>query len=227
MFTQSGLVEIDGSATSFIFTLQEFAAELVNLVDAMARICAAERARGPCCLQPWYKRWPAHLLARVPWRHSLHKPRRTTTASASTSGYGTLPTANVDNRKSQRSLSEYFYSALPSSRTRIAAHFPKVRPHAPNTMSTPPTAALSFYGRAKQFLWRLGGRVRESDIKYAVKAGMATAMLAAPAFFEVTRPTFMEYRGEWALISFFVVLSPTIGAVRLLILLQMKMQLLM
>lgn len=30
---------------------------------------------------------------------------------------------------------------------------------------------------------------------------MATAILAAPAFFETTRPIFVEYRGEWALIS--------------------------
>ena len=38
-------------------------------------------------------------------------------------------------------------------------------------------------------------------MKFAVKAGMATAMLAAPAFFDATRPVFVEYRGEWALIS--------------------------
>jgi hypothetical protein len=43
--------------------------------------------------------------------------------------------------------------------------------------------------------------LQDHDIKYAVKTGMATAILAAPAFFEATRPTFMEYRGEWALIS--------------------------
>lgn len=30
---------------------------------------------------------------------------------------------------------------------------------------------------------------------------MALAILAAPAFFESTRPVFTEYRGEWALIS--------------------------
>ena len=47
--------------------------------------------------------------------------------------------------------------------------------------------------------------MRDHDIKYAVKTGAAIAILAAPAFFEVTRPTFMEYRGEWALISVGVV----------------------
>jgi hypothetical protein len=43
--------------------------------------------------------------------------------------------------------------------------------------------------------------MQDHDIKYAIKTGVATAMLAAPAFIESTRPTFMEYRGEWALIS--------------------------
>ena len=47
----------------------------------------------------------------------------------------------------------------------------------------------------------MGARLRQQDMKYAFKAGMATAMLAAPAFFESTRPVFVEYRGEWALIS--------------------------
>jgi hypothetical protein len=50
-------------------------------------------------------------------------------------------------------------------------------------------------------LWAFGARMQDHDVKYAVKTGAATAILAAPAFFEATRPTFMEYRGEWALIS--------------------------
>ena len=56
-------------------------------------------------------------------------------------------------------------------------------------------------GRIEQSLWALGARLRANDTKYAVKVGMATAILAAPAFFEATRPVFVEYRGEWALIS--------------------------
>lgn len=58
--------------------------------------------------------------------------------------------------------------------------------------------------------------MKEPDIKYAVKVGMATAVLAAPAFINTTRPIFTEYRGEWALISFFVVMSPTIGGTNFL-----------
>jgi hypothetical protein len=36
-------------------------------------------------------------------------------------------------------------------------------------------------------------------------------MLAAPAYTEVGRPLFLEYRGEWALIAFFATMSPTLG----------------
>ena len=55
--------------------------------------------------------------------------------------------------------------------------------------------------RVGQSIWAVGARLKENDTKYAFKTGMATAMLAAPAFFETTRPIFTEYRGEWALIS--------------------------
>ncbi|KAJ3996784.1 Fusaric acid resistance protein-like-domain-containing protein [Lentinula boryana] len=94
--------------------------------------------------------------------------------------------------------------------------FPKVTPHAPDTIQTPARKNLTFIGRVKQGLWSLSKRLKERDTKFAVKAGMATAILAAPAFFDSTRPLFVRYYGDWALISFFVVMSPTIGATNFL-----------
>ena len=82
-----------------------------------------------------------------------------------------------------------------------AIAFPKITPHAPNTKQTPSRRDLSYMDRVGQSIWTFASRLRENDMKYAIKAGMALAMLAAPAFFEVTRPIFVEYRGEWALIS--------------------------
>ena len=79
--------------------------------------------------------------------------------------------------------------------------FPKVRPHAPNTVHTPHRSNLPFVGRVKHRLWAFGERIQERDIKYAFKAGMGMAILVVPAFFDTTRDVFMEYRGEWALIS--------------------------
>jgi hypothetical protein len=89
----------------------------------------------------------------------------------------------------------------------LSSSFPKIRPHAPNTIQTPSWADLSYVGRFKQTLWAIGAKLKERNFKYAVKAGMATGILAAPAFFDATRPIFTEYRGEWALISVSDILS--------------------
>ena len=65
----------------------------------------------------------------------------------------------------------------------------------------------------KRIICEIGIRLTERDAKYAIKAGMATAILSAPAFFDATRPTFVQYYGDWALISvrdvYFFLLSLT------------------
>ena len=38
-------------------------------------------------------------------------------------------------------------------------------------------------------------------MQFKATFSLLAAILAAPAFFEATRPMFVEYRGEWALIS--------------------------
>ena len=81
------------------------------------------------------------------------------------------------------------------------AKFPKVQPHAPNTVQTPSRSELSFLGKIKQSIWSLRAVFKQRNVKYAIKAGMATALLAAPGFIDAIRPIFVEYRGEWALIS--------------------------
>ncbi|KAI0338288.1 hypothetical protein BDW22DRAFT_1363174 [Trametopsis cervina] len=176
----------------FFFTVQEFAKELVSLVDAMRRICNIQQANA--------RSWRRFFT--VPWRFLRTKVLRSG-RSAGTRGH--------DKSGLRRRFSTFFSS--PSNR---APTFPKIKPHAPNTMQTPAREELSFSQRVGQTVWSIGARLRENDSKFAIKAGMATAMLAAPAFFDATRPVFTEYRGEWALISFFVVISPTIGATNFL-----------
>ncbi|KIJ60068.1 hypothetical protein HYDPIDRAFT_99557 [Hydnomerulius pinastri MD-312] len=149
----------------FIFTLQEFAGELMSLTDAMRRIYAVELTRFSS--QNWLRRYVLNATYFGAHRH----PK---------------------------------------------VSFPKVQPHAPNTIQTPDRSNLTFIGRVKRSVWDLGDQLRGRNIKYAFKVGMSTAMLAAPAFFDETRPIFTEYRGEWALVSFFAVMSPTIGATNFL-----------
>ncbi|EMD33734.1 hypothetical protein CERSUDRAFT_87077 [Gelatoporia subvermispora B] len=174
----------------FIFTLQELAKELISLADAMGRICSIERAQAA---RGW---WGKRLWASLKSGNGLfHRKLRRTSREKRRGG-------GMRRR----------FSVLFVPEPHRVASFPKIKPHAPNTIQTPARANLSLMGRVKQSLWALGSRLKEPDLKYAIKTGMATAMLAAPAFFDSTRPVFVEYRGEWALISFFVVMSPTIGA---------------
>ncbi|KAH9857292.1 hypothetical protein C2E23DRAFT_807373 [Lenzites betulinus] len=172
----------------YIFTLQEFSREIISLVDAMGRVCNIERA---------------NAARRGLWGHFKNL--------LSWGSRGNTPLGRA-RRGTQRSMRKRLSAFFVPEQPHRAVSFPKVTPHAPNTIQTPAREKLTFIGRLKQSLWALGARLKQQDMKYAFKAGMATAMLAAPAFFERTRPVFVEYRGEWALISFFVVISPTIGA---------------
>ncbi|KAL5523436.1 hypothetical protein ACEPAG_7609 [Sanghuangporus baumii] len=178
----------------FIFTLQEFAKELTALTETMCRVYAIEHAVNE-------RRWRKFIRF---FSFSGCKER--------TMG---LPTS-ASMKQSRPTLSKRFSTfVLPNARQRHPI-FPKVRPHAPNTLLTPGREQLSFVQRVGQSIWRLNETLKQNTVKYAFKAGMATALLASPAFFDRTRPIFTDYRGEWALISFFVVISPTIGATNFL-----------
>ncbi|KAF7357929.1 ArAE-2 domain-containing protein [Mycena venus] len=183
----------------FIFTMQEFAGELVSLVDAMSRIYSLEHARTNRA------RWWSRIFRC--W--SRREKSRSGTSTPRTSR---RPTKEDVPAGLRRRFSQYI---IPAHR-RTHPSFPKVRPHAPNTIQTPAWDRLTWIGRIKQSLWTIGKRLTENDTKYAVKAGMATALLAAPAFFDATRPIFVDLWGDWALISFFIVISPTIGATNFL-----------
>ncbi|KAF7375656.1 ArAE-2 domain-containing protein [Mycena sanguinolenta] len=180
----------------FIFTLEEFSTELVSLVDAMGRIYGLEQARANRA------RWWMRLFR---WSYKKSK-----------SGTITPRSQRPKRPGLQRRLSKIM---VPVHR-RTHPSFPKVRPHAPNTIQTPAWNRLTWLGKSKQRLWKIGRRLTENDMKYAFKAGMATALLAAPAFFDTTRPIFLNLSGHWALISCLVVISPTIGATNYLSLLR-------
>ncbi|KAJ8078011.1 hypothetical protein PM082_000213 [Marasmius tenuissimus] len=179
----------------FIFTLQEFSRELTSLVDAMERIYTIEQQR--LTWSRWWARMCTVSMNCVKGISRLWRKEDATARKRSKSRVGL-----------RKRLSQYIISA---EKRAGRPWFPKVRPHAPNTGQTPSRKEMSFTGRMKQRLWSFGNRLTERDAKYAIKTGMATAILAAPAFFDSTRPIFVRYYGDWALISYFVVMSPTIG----------------
>ncbi|CAE6366554.1 unnamed protein product [Rhizoctonia solani] len=188
----------------FIFTLKEFARDLMSLTDVMSAIYITERAiasersswgwmRKPslCC-------FPGKRL-RSAWKLGGQSESRPQAKPGKPPGI-------------RRQIS----SRLLQNAQNRDPLFPKVKPHAPNTALRLARTQLTTWGRVKQSIWALGQFFRQPEIKYSIKSGMAVAILAAPAFIESTRETFIEYRGEWALISCFVVLSPTVGGTNFL-----------
>ena len=196
---------------SFIFTLQEFAQELVSLVDAMSRIYNIEReqaARGN-----WVRRVivdsynSVQIVARRRWRVNTRpgkqRPNLQKRLCLSTPSSGAPKTLNI--------FVFHLAIIMRFQGKHKKPSFPKVQPHAPNTMHTPPRSNLPFLGRLKQRLWAFGERIQEREMKHAFKAGMGMAILAAPAFFGTTRDVFMEYKGEWALISVRYCIAPFVS----------------
>ena len=195
--------------------MQEFARELISLTVAMSKIYAAER---PDLSRRWLPRISAALASVFCCLRSRIKPptsesqsRRSDTSVTSKPArrglHRRICTVLIDFSRVMWPVGAGLIDSgitagiLTKEKPRIAHSFPKVRPHAPDTVQTPSHAGLSAWRRFQLSLWAFGARLQDHDVKYAVKTGLATAMLAAPAFIEATRPTFMEYRGEWALIS--------------------------
>ncbi|KAH9023559.1 hypothetical protein EDB83DRAFT_2429280 [Lactarius deliciosus] len=167
----------------FIFTLQEFSRELISLTVAMSRIYAAEHpSTSSKCVFFCFRA-----------REKRSEPR-------------TGPSDRPMPRP--KGLHRRISGMLTKGRSRIAYSFPKVRPHAPDTVQTPSRVGLSAWRRFQLSLWTFGGRLQDHDVKYAIKTGMATAILAAPAFIDATRPTFMEYRGRRASSARYIVSRP-------------------
>ncbi|KAG9113176.1 hypothetical protein FRC07_007817 [Ceratobasidium sp. 392] len=166
----------------FIFTLKEFARDLMAFVEVMGVIYSTER--------------------KVALEGGIQ---------------GIFSGSRIQSKGSQRpGLRRRLSARIPAEPKDRVRLFPKVTPHAPNTALRLPKEQLSRWDRIKQSFWALGQALRTPESKYSIKTGLAVALLAAPAFIESTRDTFVEYRGEWALISCFVVLSPTIGATNFL-----------
>ncbi|KAK3848266.1 MAG: Fusaric acid resistance protein-like-domain-containing protein, partial [Linnemannia gamsii] len=88
--------------------------------------------------------------------------------------------------------------------------FPKPNLHnKTDTLHTPRPS--TFLQKWSTRLWRFLHVFRSFQVKYAAKAAISTMVLLIPAFVDWTRPYFVQYRGEWALISMLIVMVPTVG----------------
>ncbi|KAK3839323.1 MAG: Fusaric acid resistance protein-like-domain-containing protein, partial [Linnemannia elongata] len=88
--------------------------------------------------------------------------------------------------------------------------FPKPNLHnKTDTLHTPRPS--TFLQKWSTRLWKFLHVFRSFQVKYAAKTAFSTMVLLIPAFVDWTRPYFVQYRGEWALISMLIVMVPTVG----------------
>ncbi|RKP05200.1 Fusaric acid resistance protein-like-domain-containing protein [Thamnocephalis sphaerospora] len=67
------------------------------------------------------------------------------------------------------------------------------------------------FRRFTHVLVRIGTVVRKFQMRYAIKSAIFAMILIAPAFMSNWRDEYQNYRGEWAVISMAVVMTPTVG----------------
>ena len=66
--------------------------------------------------------------------------------------------------------------------------------------------------KLKYRIWKSLEKLRKPEIKFAVKVGLGAVLLALPAFTPRWRDVYTHWRGEWALLSYFVVIASSVGA---------------
>ncbi|TIB78009.1 hypothetical protein E3Q23_00950 [Wallemia mellicola] len=70
---------------------------------------------------------------------------------------------------------------------------------------------FTVYERFSQILWEVLTFFERKDVKFAIRTGGALAILSMPSYISYLRPLALNLKLEWALISCFASLSPTVG----------------
>lgn len=181
----------------FVFNLEEFAKELEVLVEALEEIRQAEER---IALARQTSTW---------MRVRLFGGTLGTMVSEYASMLGWRWGTGSRSAKRDRGYSKASKASRAAKRMTTPLDFPSNRRHAVDTHQTP--KAMTWKDKLQRLVWQVGEFFRQPDTKFAIKAGLGSALLASPAFFPSTRPMFTKFQGQWALVSFMVVLSPTVG----------------
>jgi hypothetical protein len=93
-------------------------------------------------------------------------------------------------------------------RSRRPSTFPTPMPKYKETVPEP----TGKRGALGYRIWKSFERLRKPEIKFAVKVGVGAVLLVLPAFTERWRDLYTHWRGEWALLTYFVVIAMNVGA---------------
>jgi len=154
--------QVAASMTYFSFSLEEFARDILSLVDVLNEL--KQYQSSPHSREWW---WLA-IWSRKGFRHNDY-----------------LLTTEQSRR--------------PSTYTIPVEH--KETPPKPTTRR----------GALNHRIWKALEKLRTTEIKFAVKVGVGAILLAAPAFIQPYRAIYTRWRGEWALLSYFVIIANSVG----------------
>ncbi|GAA5989156.1 hypothetical protein JCM5350_005105 [Sporobolomyces pararoseus] len=178
----------------FCFNFEEWAAELLELVDIFVQLRSTEEevAKVQIALE---KKWGIFSpIARLIWLR------------------GWLPSGS-----NNASVRHQFARALrPAHEKRRNFVFPEIVDGALTSHQLSDLENESFAAKVKFAFWKIGWYLRQPNILFAIKTGGGAALLAAPAFVPSLRPFWLTWRGEWSLISYIVIMAPSLGATNFL-----------
>ncbi|KAI9231978.1 MAG: hypothetical protein BYD32DRAFT_466658 [Podila humilis] len=203
----------------FVFNLMEFSKELAHLVSCVEILVGGDEdltlwiARNQ---QTWWRRiW--FLLTGFPRRLRKVTPAQDVFDSFDTEP-GLHPSSARMDSQGQGSGQSPSESHPVSGATganlwrkgQKPRLFPKPNIHNTNNTLHTPTPS-TFMQKWSTRLWKFLHVFRSFQVKYAAKTAISTMVLLVPAFVDWTRPYFVQYRGEWALISMLIIMVPTVG----------------
>ncbi|GJJ77427.1 hypothetical protein EMPS_09786 [Entomortierella parvispora] len=216
----------------FVFNLMEFSKELAHLVSCVEVLVDGDEGLDLWVQRnrmPWWRRiwfsltgFPRRLRRPNPQRDifesfdtdaeaGLRSPHAHSYPSNGRPHSSTIP--STPTQQSHAAVGQDATNGLSSSRRghrRKQRLFPKPNIHnKTNTLHTPtPSTTIQ---RWSTRLWKFLHVFRSFKFKYALKAALSAVVLLIPAFVDWTRPYFVQYRGEWALISMLIIMVPTVG----------------
>jgi len=153
--------EVSASITYFSFSLEEFAREILTLIEVLNELKEYQSSES----REW--RWLAIWSRKgISFTH---------------------------NSKVERQRQPSMYK-MPVSH--------KEKPKKPKTKR----------GALKHRLWKFLEKLRRPEIKFSVKVGVGSILLALPAFTQRYSYIYSHWRGEWALLSYFVIIANSVGA---------------
>ncbi|GAA5842723.1 hypothetical protein JCM11251_002333 [Rhodosporidiobolus azoricus] len=173
----------------FCFNLEEWASELLHLVSIFISLRETEEAVE---------------------RRAVERRKKWGVLAPFVKGVTSVFCGGREGKATQ--LGKQFARALKTPRRKYHSVFPEIVDGAISSHQVDASATKhSLVARFKLAFWHFGWHLRQPNVRFAIKTGAGVAILSSAAFIPRLRPIWLEWRGEWSLISYYVVCAPALG----------------